>query len=333
MITQIKIENFRCFQNTELKDFKMVNLIGGKNNVGKTALLEAIFVGLKPDILKYLIENRLSKQNEKDKVENLFYDREINRSIKINTILQTYEGNNLDSVVNLSFKDIYGNPSDFQHFQLIFPDKKKDLNNEDVKQDTSKSLVNPYLSLILSKHEQYPTKINLSDEIDKIEKQGKIENVLKALQLIDNSVDQIRTFSADAGVVYVRKKGEFKHFPIEYLGDALQKIIRYIITIINFDNTKDNYLLLDEVENGLHYSVQEEFWNYLFILAKAYNVQIFATTHSKDCITAFSKIVNKEEYKDFGLFMRLDRVKGEIREVEFNNEELEIATNQNIEIR
>ena len=42
MIKNIKIENFKLFEKIEVKDLKMVNLISGKNNIGKTALLEAI---------------------------------------------------------------------------------------------------------------------------------------------------------------------------------------------------------------------------------------------------------------------------------------------------
>jgi AAA15 family ATPase/GTPase len=52
-------------------------------------------------------------------------------------------------------------------------------------------------------------------------------------------------------------------------------------------NAQDGYLLIDEFENGLHYSVQEQVWEVVFTLAKSLNVQVFATTHSSDCIKAF----------------------------------------------
>jgi len=44
MIKDIEISNFRCFEHTKIEGFERVNLIGGKNNSGKTALLEAIFL-------------------------------------------------------------------------------------------------------------------------------------------------------------------------------------------------------------------------------------------------------------------------------------------------
>ncbi len=41
MIQSFRVKNFRCFQDLTLKSLKRVNLIAGKNNVGKAALLKA----------------------------------------------------------------------------------------------------------------------------------------------------------------------------------------------------------------------------------------------------------------------------------------------------
>jgi AAA15 family ATPase/GTPase len=71
--------------------------------------------------------------------------------------------------------------------------------------------------------------------------------------------------------------------------------MRYIITIAAFQNENGSnteggkYLLIDEIENGLHYTVQEEFWKMLFKLAITYDIQIFAATHSREMIAAFDK--------------------------------------------
>ena len=41
-IKNIKIKKYKCFENFEVDGFKRINLIGGKNNIGKTAFLEAL---------------------------------------------------------------------------------------------------------------------------------------------------------------------------------------------------------------------------------------------------------------------------------------------------
>ncbi len=55
---------------------------------------------------------------------------------------------------------------------------------------------------------------------------------------------------------------------------------------------ENGIVLIDEIENGLHYSVQEEMWKMIFEIAEHLNVQVFATTQSIDAIKAFGKIVN-----------------------------------------
>ena len=46
LLTEIEIRDFKCFKDFKAEGFKRVNLIGGKNNVGKTAFMEACFLGL-----------------------------------------------------------------------------------------------------------------------------------------------------------------------------------------------------------------------------------------------------------------------------------------------
>lgn len=44
MITSLHIKNFRGFEDLEVKGLKRVNLFAGRNNSGKTSLLEAVFL-------------------------------------------------------------------------------------------------------------------------------------------------------------------------------------------------------------------------------------------------------------------------------------------------
>ena len=44
MITEAVIKNFKCFKQLTLPDLGRITIVGGKNNVGKTALLESLFL-------------------------------------------------------------------------------------------------------------------------------------------------------------------------------------------------------------------------------------------------------------------------------------------------
>jgi AAA15 family ATPase/GTPase len=90
--------------------------------------------------------------------------------------------------------------------------------------------------------------------------------------------------------------------------------------------------LIDEFENGLHHTVQENLWKVIFYLAERLNIQVFATTHSEDCIRGFENILNTQENSE-GKLIRLDNVDGKIVEVEFDANEMRIANENGIEIR
>lgn len=44
IVTSFTVENFRCFKKLTIEPLERINLIGGTNNVGKTTLLEAIYL-------------------------------------------------------------------------------------------------------------------------------------------------------------------------------------------------------------------------------------------------------------------------------------------------
>lgn len=68
------------------------------------------------------------------------------------------------------------------------------------------------------------------------------------------------------------------------MGDGITRLFHIILALVN---AKNGVLLVDEFENGLHWSVQEKVWETVFQLAERLDVQVFATTHSRDCVQAF----------------------------------------------
>lgn len=58
---------------------------------------------------------------------------------------------------------------------------------------------------------------------------------------------------------------------------------------LGMSNCKNGILLIDEFETAIHYSLLVEFTRVIQELANEFNVQVFITTHSKECIDAFVK--------------------------------------------
>lgn len=128
----------------------------------------------------------------------------------------------------------------------------------------------------------------------------------------------------------VRLKGEEDlQVPLKSLGDGA---VRMFCVALALANCRDGFLLIDEVENGIHYSVQQNFWKMVLQSAQENNVQVLATTHSWDCMAGFATAAAANEEVD-GAHIRLERRGGQMRAVEYSEEDLLVAAEQGIEVR
>jgi AAA15 family ATPase/GTPase len=114
-------------------------------------------------------------------------------------------------------------------------------------------------------------------------------------------------------------------------------MLRVFQLLLKVFPAKGGFLLIDEFENGLHYSVQEKIWMVLFELSKKLNIQIFATTHSWDCIESFSKVARNNNDIDSVLFRAGKSVRqsnrGQIIATVFDKEQLYNITQSDVEVR
>ena len=81
---------------------------------------------------------------------------------------------------------------------------------------------------------------------------------------------------------------------------------RFLSMALAFYQAREGMILIDEVENGFHYTVLPEVWRNLYKLSKDFNVQIFATTHSRKCIVAARDAFVAEGSQELCVF-RLDQ--------------------------
>ena len=97
-------------------------------------------------------------------------------------------------------------------------------------------------------------------------------------------------------------------------------------------NSRDGFLLIDEVENGIHHSVQDRFWEMILHTAHANNVQVLATTHSWDAVVGYARAATRIEEVE-GTLVRLERDEDGIFAVEYDERELAVIAKQGIEVR
>lgn len=160
---------------------------------------------------------------------------------------------------------------------------------------------------------------------------------LKVINLTGQNIERIavvgqnfsRFLRSNGRRFSVKIKGKEEPVPLKTLGDA---IIRLYAVGLAMAVSKNGFLLIDEIENGIHFTIQQDLCRIILEAAKKLNVQVFATTHSIECIKAFSRAASDGEESDVAL-IRLEYLNGDLRAVEYSEEELRIATNQHIEVR
>ena len=97
-------------------------------------------------------------------------------------------------------------------------------------------------------------------------------------------------------------------------------------------DSRDGFLLIDEVENGIHHSAHHDFWRIVLRAAQDNNVQVIATTHGWDCVRGFAQAATEMEDAE-GVLVRLEREDGRVRAVEYPEEKLMTAARHGIEVR
>lgn len=169
---------------------------------------------------------------------------------------------------------------------------------------------------------------------DRIALTDEEELVTNALRIIAPGVERISVVGDGDGLaqrrVMVRVRGQDTPVPLRTMGDGMNRLLGIALALAT---ARDGILLVDEIENGIHYSVQADVWQMILNTAAFLNVQVFATTHSWDCIRAFAAASSGAENVDSMLY-RLDlRVKGDVRAVRYTANDVAIAAEQQIEVR
>ena len=336
LIKSIEINNFRCFHKTTAKDFSTINLFGGKNNAGKTALLEALFLITEPSSNSIMtlvrvrhLDDAFMRQMPKNAWDNFFCMQSPNDGIKL--LATTDELSKQEVLISRDESiDEFVNFVENDTFDKNIVDIAKSLRNSETTKSTL-HIVSSYKSEphkeflivassngIIGKGTPYSfiktriipasfkrVGVSLASEFSraKLELNWNTDLLLKAYKIIDESIEEITVESLGSPAIYLKRKNE-KPMPLTLFGDAMSKITDYILWIVNNQNS---ILLIDEIENGIHHSNQEMLWKMLFDLAKEFGVQIFATSHSEEMIKAFENVIKINNLEADGRYFEMAR--------------------------
>ena len=126
-----------------------------------------------------------------------------------------------------------------------------------------------------------------------------------------------------------RLRNHGRPVPLKSLGNGAERLFGVAVALAN---SRGGFLLIDEAENGIHHTLQRDFWRMVLRTAEDTDVQVLATTHSWDCVRGFAQASTDLDDVEGALF-RLERMDGRCCAIEYAEDELAVAARQGIEVR
>ena len=369
MLQSLKIEGFRGFQSFEMANLGRINLLVGKNNSGKTSILEAILIYVsKLDIGKIQkifnhrgeyshreidAANLLGGKVQSYDIKNLFYkyllkdnqkiviyepDKPANRvilSIQCTSkeLLSKVNKNNLQAIGSFCLvvefehqEKVYSLSPEGEILQINLNDKKP---SQDFKKLKLFWIAPQSIAVNTNRYFFSQSLLNSTDNL-----------VIEALKIIEPKIEKIATteefqqspFNPEwvgRGGFMVKLAGAEEPVSIGSLGDGIWRMLGLVLAMVNLEN---GILLVDEIDSGLHFTVMTDMWKVVWEIAKKLNIQVFATTHSRDCWQSLAELITEEKITDNDItIQRIDRDKE--KAVSFNTRQIYLASERDIEVR
>jgi hypothetical protein len=163
--------------------------------------------------------------------------------------------------------------------------------------------------------------------------------IIESLKIIEPKIERIASIGSGKystannlgvrGGFLIKIKNHDQPIPIGSLGDGFWRMLGLVLAMVNLEN---GILLVDEIDSGLHFTVMTDMWKVVWETAKKLNIQVFATTHSRDCWQSLAELITEEKITDNEItIQRIDKEKSQ--SVIFDPEEIVIAATSNLEVR
>ncbi len=328
MLRAITIEHFRGLGRLSLPRLTRFNVLAGKNNIGKSSVLEAIFLlsGMRmPDMPERVSANREMPPETARELHALFHDQDITLPVQI---VGQFDGQEERRYVLRTRESKDGG---FRRYELPGADGTQTVTNVEAypaleqtyaigprgEEPTEQGILSTLVDkggriLALSGGTSRETwrcaylgarerggGTDLADLI-KNKQEGPL---IEALKRIDGRVQRL----ALAGQEVLVDLGGPTLLPVPVLGEGMLHVIRLFVVANACQG--GGLLCIDEIENGLHHSAMQVVWESLARFATEHDVQIIATTHNVEMLRQIAMPIGDNSTEDLtfiGLRRRRD---------------------------
>jgi ABC-type Mn2+/Zn2+ transport system ATPase subunit len=354
LLNSFQANNFRCFDHVELHDLRRLNIVVGRNASGKTALLEAIRLGLAGTpaalwtmnnargVIIYLPQPVTREQFEAVWI-SYFHDLIPDNPIQTEccdsdgrkaTLKIYYDpkqavtvppqagqvGAPVNTIIPLIFErtNFVGQQSVLR--ASLFPQGNVNLEN-----GPELGILSEFNSSTWQSNSQQAAQWFSQLSIQKREAEVVGPVVREFGPLIQNlTVLSPGAFSAVyADVQFLKEK-----LPLSLISAGISKIVALLSAILSRGHA---VILIDEIENGIYYESFQYLWKTTLELAKVHDVQVFASTHSLECLRAL--LPSLENNEEEVLLLRAERGNGSSRVTPVAGKFIEAALEQGFDVR
>jgi len=351
MFKSIQIKNLRAITELEIDNLGQVNLLVGQNNCGKTTLLEALFFIIGHTNPKLSISANAFRGLEflsNEYWDSFFHNMETDSNIEISVVLREAEekqelvmrpmiqkqttvetvssdvvsvgiqnGDSKPEFTPMGLELTYTSSQDpsAKAISSIFL-KGNELRTEGVKESSVRGVfVGP------------ATKFDWRNRFASLQRKKRVGELISCLKEIEPDISDIRI--NEVGILEA-DVGLRKLIPVNLMGGGIANSLSILLAMLD---SQDGIVLIDEIEDGLHHSIQQKIWKAVFKWAQDLNVQVFATTHSNECIRAFSNSVDMRLFGSEAKLFRIERKDEKFRAVEYTLELLSESLESKWEVR
>jgi AAA ATPase-like protein/putative AbiEii toxin of type IV toxin-antitoxin system len=356
--TSVGIKNFRGIEKLTSGGFRRINVIVGRNNSGKTTFLEALFLlggatnPVFPTTLGQMRGQRLGGTYPDPVWRPLFYNLNPRLPIEISArrvddpaerllrigaldvsryadILETSAAGSGGGIAAVTQEMVIGGLElryiDANQLETvtsaIFDPKTGNINAQ------SKQRADFVRSTFLSAR-AYPTLIRDAEQYSVLVRTKQEDEVVKAVRVIEPGIQRIEVLSEPGGPSVYVDLGLESLVPLAVCGEGF---VRFFSIVVEMTATRNGVLLIDEIDNGLHYSVMDPFWYHLGDLAERFDVQVFGTTHNEELVRSALQGFSAKS-NALGLF-RMDRRDGSHCMTSYDEEAIQAVLEEQFEVR
>jgi len=350
MIESVNIENFRCFRKLMVNGLRRINIIVGANASGKTVFLEAIFLAsaASPEIALRLrswrglgeqIQLSRNRRDYESLWEDLFFRLDQKKTIRI--ALKGSPERNRSLLIHYETEGTVALPLGEQRIDattivpIVFEWTRNSQAAFTSKPEvTEKGFVVPggdisFPSMFYSTVVKAATPKETATRYSDLSKQGREHLIVEALR---RDYPYIENLSVEIGagipMVHAKVRSIDAKIPVALVSQGLGQLLNYLLAIAT---SPHGVVLIDEIESGFYFDKLSDLWATLFHFSCSYNTQVFATTHSRECLRALHSVIRDNE-REFCL-LRAQREDGECTLRRIEGPDLRSAIEHEVEIR